>query len=151
MGRNFIIVIMIEWIILHVKGLERIRSLPAQAGRSDLDPTLLQKVQQRLYNVSMVNSLNLSKAFSDRNRLKILNMLSRNDMKVGEVAGDLDVEENLASHHLRVLSALGFLRSSRKGREVFYKINRSKLVSIVRDLSKNKLFKDILEEGMGNK
>ncbi|MBI2620961.1 helix-turn-helix transcriptional regulator [candidate division WWE3 bacterium] len=96
----------------------------------------------------MINPLRVSKAFSDKNRLKILEMLSRGDLKVGDVAEKLDVEENLASHHLRVLSSLGFLKNNKKGREVFYKINKQRFVALIKDLKKHQIFKEILDEAL---
>ncbi len=92
----------------------------------------------------------VSKAFSDRNRLKILQYLGDGQKNVGEVAEKLNVEENLASHHLRVLAALGFLKNDKKGREVFYKINKEKLVSLFKDLSKNPSFKEVFKEVMSS-
>lgn len=85
----------------------------------------------------------LSKALSDKNRVKILQYLSDGQKKVSDVADKLNVEENLASHHLRVLSALGFLKSDKKGREVYYRINDTKFIGLVRDLKKSPVFKDI--------
>lgn len=92
----------------------------------------------------------VSKAFSDRNRLKILQYLGDGQKNVGEVAEKLNVEENLASHHLRVLAALGFLKNDKKGREVFYKINKEKLVSLFKDLSRNPSFKEVFKEVMSS-
>lgn len=86
----------------------------------------------------------VSKAFSDKNRLKIFTFLSEGQKNVSEVAEKLDVEENLASHHLRVLAALGFLKNDKKGREVFYRINEAKFISLIRDLRRNEAFKQIL-------
>jgi len=86
----------------------------------------------------------VSKAFSDKNRIKIVNFLSEGQRNVSEVADKLNVEENLASHHLRVLAALGFLKNDKKGREVFYKINDTKFISLIKDLKKNPIFKDLL-------
>ena len=83
----------------------------------------------------------VSKALSDGNRLKILKYLSDGQRNVSEVADRLNVEENLASHHLRVLAALGFLRNDKKGREVFYRLNETKVVSLIKDLKKNPKFK----------
>ncbi|MFZ5424193.1 MAG: ArsR/SmtB family transcription factor [Patescibacteria group bacterium] len=96
----------------------------------------------------MVNIIKLSKALSDKNRLKILSMLSDGRKNVGDVAENLNVEENLASHHLRVLASLGFLRSDKKGREVFYTLNKTKIVSLLRDLNKNDAFKEIMQEAL---
>ena len=86
----------------------------------------------------------VSKALSDKNRLKIIQFLSEGQKNVSDVADKLNVEENLASHHLRVLSTLGFLKNDKKGREVFYRINDTKFVSLLKDLKKNPAFKDIL-------
>lgn len=86
----------------------------------------------------------ISKAMSDKNRLKILTYLSEGQKNVSQVADKLNVEENLASHHLRVLASMGFLRNDKKGREVFYRINETKILSLLRDLKRNPAFRDIL-------
>ncbi len=84
----------------------------------------------------MFDLIKVSKAFSDKNRLKILTMLSMGAKNVGEVAESLKVEENLASHHLRVLAHLGFLKSNKKGREVYYGINKDRVDSVLNDMRK---------------
>ncbi len=96
----------------------------------------------------MVAPQKISKAFSDKNRLKILTFLSDGQHNVGEVADRLNVEENLASHHLRVLASLGFLKNSKKGREVYYKINEARLVALIKDLKQNPLFRDVLMKAL---
>jgi len=88
----------------------------------------------------MINVEKFSKAFSDKNRIKIIDYLSAGQRNVSEI----NVEENLASHHLRVLAGLGFLKNDKKGREVFYKINDTRFVNLIRDLKKNSAFKEIL-------
>ena len=90
----------------------------------------------------------LSKAFSDDNRIKVLRFLSDGPRNVTQVADRLDVEENLASHHLRVLAALGFLKNEKKGREVFYRINDAKFVALIRDLKRSKVFKGIILQAL---
>jgi len=90
----------------------------------------------------------ISKALSDKNRLQILEFLSDGQRNVSDVADRLNVEENLASHHLRVLASLGFLKNDKKGREVFYMLNESKIVSILRDMRKNPRFKSIIQESL---
>ena len=91
-----------------------------------------------------MNQDRISKAFSDRNRLKILKFLSEGPQNVSSVAEKLNVEENLASHHLRVLASIGFLRNKKKGREVYYDINDVKFITLIKDLKKNPIFKQIL-------
>jgi ArsR family transcriptional regulator len=96
----------------------------------------------------MANIAKVSKALSDKNRMKILQMLSDGETNVSTVAENLNVEENLASHHLRVLSAAGFLKNQKKGREVYYRLNKTRLVSLFKDLNKNPAFKEILQEAL---
>jgi ArsR family transcriptional regulator len=95
-----------------------------------------------------MNQDKVSKAFSDRNRIKILKFLSDGPQNVSSVAETLSVEENLASHHLRVLASIGFLRNQKKGREVFYRINEKKFISLIKDLKKNPTFREILEKAL---
>jgi DNA-binding transcriptional ArsR family regulator len=101
-----------------------------------------------LYITRMIVKQRVSKAFSDNNRLKILDYLSTGQKNVGQVADKLNVEENLASHHLRVLATLGFLKNDKKGREVYYRINESKFIKLIKDLKKNPAFKDILMKAL---
>ena len=91
----------------------------------------------------MMNLEKFSKAFSDKNRIKIIDYLTAGQKNVSEIADRLNVEENLASHHLRVLASLGFLKSDKKGREVFYRLNETKFITLIKDLKKNSAFKDI--------
>jgi len=90
----------------------------------------------------------LSKALSDKNRLQILEFLSDGQRNVSDVADRLNVEENLASHHLRVLASLGFLKNDKKGREVYYMLNETKIVALLRDLRRNSRFKSMLQESL---
>jgi DNA-binding transcriptional ArsR family regulator len=90
----------------------------------------------------------VSKAFADKNRLKMIEILIKEDMKVSEVADKMDIEENLASHHLRVLSKNKILKSSKKGREVIYSINKTKLLSVFKQLLKKPFFKDLIKEAL---
>src|SRR3972149_9205842 len=96
----------------------------------------------------MANILKVSRAMSDKNRIKIMQMLSSGETNVSDVADNLNVEENLASHHFRVLASVGFLSNQKRGREVYYKLNKTRLVSLFKELGKNKIFKEILQEAM---
>ncbi|KKS39734.1 MAG: hypothetical protein UV03_C0022G0007 [candidate division WWE3 bacterium GW2011_GWE1_42_16] len=86
----------------------------------------------------------VSKALADKNRLKIIQYLSTGQRNVSEVADKLNVEENLASHHLRVLASLGFLKNDKKGREVYYRINETRFIALLKDLNRSRVFKEIL-------
>ena len=106
------------------------------------------EMQQQVLYIRAMKLEKISKALSDKNRLQILEFLSDGQRNVSEVADRLNVEENLASHHLRVLAALGFLKNDKKGREVFYMLNESRIVSLLKDMRRNPKFKSILAEAL---
>ena len=106
------------------------------------------EMQQQVLYIRAMKLEKISKALSDKNRLQILEFLSDGQRNVSEVADRLNVEENLASHHLRVLAALGFLKNDKKGREVFYMLNESRIVALLKDMRRNPKFKSILVEAL---
>ena len=62
---------------------------------------------------------------SDRNRLRILQLLSRRESCVCELIGHLDLPQPLVSYHLRRLREAGLVRSRRKAQWVYYSIEPS--------------------------
>lgn len=87
---------------------------------------------------------NILKAVSDKNRIRIINYLIKGPQKVSNVSDKLDLEENLTSHHLRILANNKLLKSTKRGREVIYSINEAKFSSIIKDLLKNEFIKQIV-------
>jgi ArsR family transcriptional regulator len=59
---------------------------------------------------------------SDRNRLRILQILSRRESCVCELIGHLGLPQPLVSYHLRRLREAGLVRSRRKAQWVYYSI-----------------------------
>jgi DNA-binding transcriptional ArsR family regulator len=90
--------------------------------------------------------LEFAKAVSDNNRNRIVNLLIKGPLKVTEIADKLEIEENLASHHLRYLQTQKFLKRTKRGREVIYQINKTKFTSLFKEILRNNLYKEILKE-----
>jgi len=90
------------------------------------------------------------KGISDKNRIRIINLLLKDTWRVSDIAFELELEENLASHHLRTLQKNGMVKSVKKGREVYYSINKTKVTSILRQLVKKPLIKEILKDLLKN-
>lgn len=86
------------------------------------------------------------KGFGDKNRIRIINLLLKDTWTVSDIAFELELEENLASHHLRTLQRNGIVKSNKKGREVYYSINKTKMTSILRLILKKPLIKDLAKE-----
>jgi len=81
------------------------------------------------------------KALSDSSRTKILLLLSRKPMCVGDLAQEAGISFSNASHQLRVLRNMGLVRPKKAGRMTYYALNDAHIerllwegVSHVKDL-----------------
>lgn len=86
-------------------------------GRDSKDMCLL----ARLFN-----------GFANSTRLSILLLLAdQGEMKVGELAKELDVPQPRISDHLRCLSWCGYVRDRREGRNAYYSITDERVMEMV--------------------
>lgn len=67
----------------------------------------------------------LFKAMADESRIKILYLLSQQELCVCDLAFLLDTNLPAVSHHLRFLKTLNLVRSRRDGKQVFYTLSDS--------------------------
>ena len=80
---------------------------------------------QSLKEVSQ--TADLLKVIAEENRLKILCTLKKGERCVCDIWKDLEIPQNLASHHLRVLKEAGLLESRKEGLSVIYSINKKEM------------------------
>jgi DNA-binding transcriptional ArsR family regulator len=76
----------------------------------------------------------LFNAVGEANRIKILLLLSKREMCVCELESALKLPQPTISHHLMLLEQTGFLERSKRGRFVFYKVNSTPLLNLVRSM-----------------
>jgi len=76
------------------------------------------------------------KIISEENRLKILCILRDGEKCVCEIWQCLNLPQNLASHHLKVLKDFDLISSKKKGLKVFYKLNQKTLLKHTKLLNK---------------
>ncbi len=67
------------------------------------------------------------KIISDENRLQILCFLQKGERCVCEIYKDLDLKQNLTSHHLKALKDEGLVIARREGKWIYYSINFKKI------------------------
>lgn len=66
------------------------------------------------------SSVELLKAVSEPNRLRVLCTLSRTDLCVCELAQKLEISRHLLSFHLKTLYESGILDKKRDGNQIFF-------------------------------
>ena len=77
------------------------------------------------------------KALCDPNRIAMLAHLSGycEPLTVSEVAKHFTVDMSVVSRHLSVLREAGILEAQKKGKKVYYIVNYSALVSVLRNMA----------------
>lgn len=73
----------------------------------------------------MNNLIKIFKALSDKNRLRILLMLTRKPLCVCEIQDILKVTVSTVSKHLSILRDAGFILDEKDGKWVNYRLNTS--------------------------
>jgi ArsR family transcriptional regulator len=67
---------------------------------------------------------------ADENRLRILELLTRQETCVCDIMAELDLPQPLASHHLGVLKGAGLVRDRRDAQWVYYSIDADRLAEL---------------------
>ena len=66
-------------------------------------------------------------------RLQILKLLAEGERCVGELAGVLNKEQSLISHHLRALKECNIVKDRQEAQKVYYKITDDRLARLIID------------------
>lgn len=66
-------------------------------------------------------------AICDENRLAILSILKDGPLCVCQIFSELNMPQNLTSHHLKVLKNCGLIESQRKGTKILYSRKKSNI------------------------
>ncbi len=65
------------------------------------------------------------KAFSDENRLYILNLLLSGERSAGKLLNDLHIGQSTLSHHMKILCDAEIVNGRKEGKWVHYSINQN--------------------------
>ncbi|WMJ77436.1 MULTISPECIES: ArsR/SmtB family transcription factor [unclassified Sedimentibacter] len=84
----------------------------------------------------MDNFLNIMKAISDENRLKIIELLIEYDFCVGALARQLNISEAAVSQHLKVLRNAGIVSGEKRGYYTHYDVNKNLLIKVSQKITK---------------
>lgn len=71
------------------------------------------------------------KILGDQTRIKILNLLTENEMCVCDIADTLQMGQSAISHQLRVLRGARLVKFRKEGKEAWYSLDDEHVVSLM--------------------
>lgn len=69
--------------------------------------------------------------FGDATRIRILNVLMKGEICVGDLANELDMTQSAISHQLKVLKASRLVKSRRDGKQIYYSLDDEHVQAIL--------------------
>lgn len=91
---------------------------------------------QTLSDHALAEAAECLRTLAHPTRLRMIQMLLRTDHTVGQLAEACGIVPHLASEHLRILRDRGFLKSRRRGREVYHVVIEDGLADILACIEK---------------
>lgn len=82
----------------------------------------------------MFNFMNIAKAISDKNRVRIIMALKQSKMCVCQLASLLELAPSTTSKHIYILHQAKIIESIRRGKWVFYKLVGEKKNPLINDI-----------------
>ncbi|MCG0276376.1 MAG: metalloregulator ArsR/SmtB family transcription factor [Thermosediminibacteraceae bacterium] len=93
-----------------------------------------QKVNKLIGTVpNTVGLAELFKVLADETRLKIVYLLSKEELCVCDIAAILGLAVSNVSHHLRVLRVAHLVKFRRDGKQVYYSLDDDHVIHIIKE------------------
>ena len=93
-------------------------------NRPIINAELVEAMSQRLiYERSLMNLADFYKLFADESRLKILYLLTMNEMCVSDIAATLNMNQSTVSHQLKTLRNSRIVKYRRDAKIVYYSLD----------------------------
>ena len=71
------------------------------------------------------------KILGDTTRIKLLNLLTQQEMRVNDIASTLEMGQSAISHQLRVLRSARLVKCRKEGKEAWYSLDDDHVVSLM--------------------
>ena len=87
----------------------------------------------------------MCKVFSNSTRLEILNLLRDKERSVTELIEKTKLSQTNISQHLSIMKSKGIVTSSRKGKNIYYRLTNPKIIKafdIIREVLSERLEKN---------
>lgn len=90
------------------------------------EPTTQSADDEMLYELA-----ELFKVFGDSTRIRILDVLSRQELCVQDIANTLTMTQSAISHQLRILKQASLVKFRREGKTLYYSLSDDHVATII--------------------
>lgn len=81
------------------------------------------------------DSSEILRAIAHPLRVSLLNFIEKEQpIKVYEIHSQLSLDQSLASQHLKILRDANLVRTERKGKNIYYTVDRPKITHIIKNI-----------------
>ena len=87
--------------------------------------------------VLQLDTVTFAKALADETRQKIMALCCCQQKSVSELVEATGVAQPTVSHHLKILKDAGLVSAERRGKEVFYTLNQTRLADACCHVAEN--------------
>ncbi len=88
-------------------------------------------VMKQVDDSTLVRLADLYKVFGDSTRIRILYILSKQEMCVQDIADTLSMTQSAISHQLRVLKQSFLVKNRRDGKTIYYSLDDDHVATIM--------------------
>ena len=88
-------------------------------------------IMKQVDDKKLVQLADLYKVFGDPTRIRILYVLSRQEMCVQDIADTLDMTQSAISHQLRILKQNSLVKFRRDGKTIYYSLADTHVATIM--------------------
>lgn len=74
-----------------------------------------------------MSTVEFAKALADETRQKIMTLCCCKQLSVSDIVEQMRVTQPTVSHHLKILRDAGLVKVERRGKEIYYTLDQSKL------------------------
>lgn len=87
-------------------------------------------------NQTIVLAAKKLKALANVNRLKVLYLISNQELSVGKIEKEIDLSQSALSQHLAILRNYDIVKTRRSAQTIYYKLKDDKIRQIMELLEK---------------
>lgn len=80
------------------------------------------------------SEINFLQCIGGEIRFEILMLLKENPLSVGEITEELDIDQTLASHHLKHMYDCGIVEKERDGKRIIHSISSESINELVENI-----------------